>query len=182
MISIGSQDAEDEWIVVPNDLQQASDRAIEKWSARAARSVLPKRVLRQDPEQFPIQASLAAAAVMTRPDESAFVLRAALPGSFLPVRLHWRESETDHRGALRQLVMPSLKQVTIAEPEPWRSPTGSLGLRATILREHAPHGWVGSFPFEQVLVQIKVDVEPRDAEIMEAPIGRLLSRLRVRVL
>lgn len=182
MISIEAQDVEDEWVVVPNNLQQASDRVIEKWSARAARSVLPKRFLRQDPEQFPIQASLAAAAVMTSPDERAFVLRAALPAAFLPVRLHWRESETHDDDALRELAMPSLKQVSIAEPEPWRSPTGSSGLRSTISREHAPHGWVASFPFQQVLVQVKVDVGPRDAEIMEAPIGRLLSRLRVRVL
>lgn len=179
MISIESRDAEVEWIVVPNDLQQASDRTIEKWSARAARSVLPKRFLRQDPEQFPIQASLAAAAVMTGPDERAYVLRAALPEAFLPVRIHWRETSTADVRALRDLAMPPLKQVSIAEPGPWLSPTGSPGLRAAISREHAPHGWIASFPFEQFLVQVRVDVGPRDVEVMEEPIGRLLAQLRV---
>lgn len=179
MVSIESRDAEDEWIVVPNDLQQASDRAIEKWSAKAARSVLPKRFLRRDLEQFPIQASLAAAAVMTGPDERAYILRAALPGAFLPVRIHWRETKIADPRALRDLAAPPLKGVSIAEPGPWLSPTGSPGLRAAISREHAPHGWVASFPFEQLLVQVKVDVGPGDAEVMEEPVGRLLARLRV---
>lgn len=179
MTSIDVPGAEEDWIVVPNDFQNESDRKIAKWAASAARSVLPKRLFGQDPQQFPIQASLAAAAAMTSPNERAYVLRAALPDQFLPVRLRWVRLENTPQETLLELATPELKRTTLGTPAEWLSPLGTSGLRTAIIRDHSEHGYVAAFTLDDLVVQVKVDVDGRALRAMQGAVADLLQRIRL---
>lgn len=177
-VSLSVPGAEVDWIVVPNDFQNASDRKIAKWAASAARSVLPKRLFGQDPQQFPIQASLAAAAAMTSPNERAYVLRATLPDQFLPVRLRWLRLGNSPRQTLLELATPDLKQTTLGTPSEWLSPLGTSGLRTSITRDHSEHGYIAAFPLDDLGVQVKVDVDGRALLAMQGAVADLIQRIR----
>lgn len=173
--------AETEWIVVPRDLQQAPNRVMQRWSSTAARSVLPRRLFKQHPKQFMVQASLAAAARTVGDDRQLYVLREALPDSFLSVELHWVPLGDDHERTLRELAQPSLKLVEVQPAAATDEPAVTTGPRfvADLLRDHKPHGHIIAFALGALAVSVLVDLQPRSEERIRSSLDRLLSSLTV---
>lgn len=166
--------AETEWIVVPRDLQQASNRVMQRWSSTAARSALPRRWFKQHPKQFMVQASLAAAARTVGDDRQLYVLREALPGSFLSVELHWVPLGDDHERTLRELAEPSLKLVDVQPAS-----VESARFVADLRRDHRPHGHITAFALGPLAVRVLVDLQPRSEERIRSSLDRLISSLTV---